>query len=199
MVKKILSLFLIAITLLSLVACGNSEEKVGKDTYFGQLKELTVTVDGKDLTVPKSYSDLVLEHGFVAHEVYRERRYEYGDNSTSVTSTVANDRFLMVYVANLDKSQYPYLDGTTVVGGTVWLGEGVELSLDVSETDTMDTIKEKYGEPDFIDYNEKNTHYYYEVPHLSTEHYDYGVSFVFDAQGTLKTVNYGDFDPIYLR
>ena len=198
MAKKILSLFLIAITLLSLVACGNSEEKVGKDTYFGQLKELTVTVDGKDLTVPKSYSDLVLEHGFVAHEVYREQRYEYGDN-TSVESTVANGRFLMVYVENLDKSQYPNLDGTTVVGGTVWLGEGVELSLDVSETDTMDTIKGKYGELDFIDYNERNTHYYYEVPNMSTEQIKYGVSFVFDAQGTLKTVNYGDFDPIYLR
>lgn len=198
MVKKIFSLLLIAITILSLVACGNSEEKVGKDTYFGQLKELTVTVDGKDLTVPKSYSDLVLEHGFVAHEVYREQRYEYGDN-TSVESTVANGRFLMVYVENLDKSQYPNLDGTTVVGGTVWLGEGVELSLDVSETDTMDTIKGKYGEPDFIDYNERNTHYYYEVPNMSTEQIKYGVSFVFDAQGTLKTVNYGDFDPIYLR
>ena len=198
MAKKIFSLLLIAITLLSLVACGNSEEKVGKDTYFGQLKELTVTVDGKDLTVPKSYSDLVLEHGFVAHEVYREQRYEYGDN-TSVESTVANGRFLMVYVENLDKSQYPNLDGTTVVGGTVWLGEGVELSLDVSETDTMDTIKGKYGEPDFIDYNERNTHYYYEVPNMSTEQIKYGVSFVFDAQGILKTVNYGDFDPIYLR
>lgn len=198
MIKKVFSLLLIAITLLSLVACGNSEEKVGKDTYFGQLKELTVTVDGKDLTVPKSYSDLVLEHGFVAHEVYREQRYEYGDN-TSVESTVANGRFLMVYVENLDKSQYPNLDGTTVVGGTVWLGEGVELSLDVSETDTMDTIKGKYGEPDFIDYNERNTHYYYEVPNMSTEQIKYGVSFVFDAQGILKTVNYGDFDPIYLR
>ena len=198
MAKKILSLFLIAITLLSLVACGNSEEKVDKDTYFGQLKELTVTVDGKDLTVPKSYSDLVLEHGFVAHEVYREQKYEYGDN-TSVESTVANGRFLMVYVENLDKSQYPNLDGTTVVGGTVWLGEGVDLSLDVSEADTMDTIKGKYGEPDFIDYNERNTHYYYEVPNMSTEQIKYGVSFVFDAQGTLKTVNYGDFDPIYLR
>ena len=198
MAKKIFSLLLIAIILLSLVACGNSEEKVGKDTYFGQLKELTVTVDGKDLTVPKSYSDLVLEHGFVAHEVYREQKYEYGDN-TSVESTVANGRFLMVYVENLDKSKYPNLDGTTVVGGTVWLGEGVELSLDVSETDTMDTIKGKYGEPDFIDYNERNTHYYYEVPNMSTEQIKYGVSFVFDAQGILKTVNYGDFDPIYLR
>lgn len=198
MAKKIFSLLLIAITLLSLVACGNSEEKVGKDTYFGQLKELTVTVDGKDLTVPKSYSDLVLEHGFVAHEVYRERRYEYGDNKM-VSSTVANDRFLMVYIENLDKSQYPKLDGTTVVGGTVWLGEGVELSLDVSETDTIDTIKGKYGEPDFIDYNERNTHYYYEVPNMSAEQIKYGVSFVFDAQGILKTVNYGDFDPIYLR
>ena len=198
MIKKIFSLLLIAITILSLVGCGASEEKVGKDTYFGQLKELTVTVDGKDLTVPKSYSDLVLEHGFVAHEVYREQKYEYGDN-TSVESTVANGRFLMVYVENLDKGQYPNLDGTTVVGGTVWLGEGVELSLDVSETDTMDTIKGKYGEPDFIDYNERNTHYYYEVPNMSTEQIKYGVSFVFDAQGILKTVNYGDFDPIYLR
>ena len=63
----------------------------------------------------------------------------------------------------------------------------------------MDTIKGKYGEPDFVDYNEKNTHYYYEVPNMSTEQIKYGVSFVFDAQGILKTVNYGDFDPIYLR
>ena len=198
MTKKIFSLLLITITILSLVGCGTSEEKIGKDTYFGQLKELTVTVDGKDLSVPKHYSDLVLEHSFVAHETYRERRYEYGDN-TSVESTVANGRFLMVYVENLDKSQYPYLDGTTVVGGTVWLGEGVELSLDISEADTMDTVKEKYGEPDFIDYNERNTHYYYEVPNMSTEQIKYGVSFVFDAQGKLKTINYGDFNPIYLQ
>ena len=75
--KKILSLILVLITLLALASCGSTkeEEKIGKDTYFGQLKELSVKIDGKELNVPMDYFDLVTTFNFSAHEVYAEDKY----------------------------------------------------------------------------------------------------------------------------
>lgn len=216
--KRLICFLMVLITIFSLAGCqlGKTEpekenpqtsdntthevetEEKDKNVSIKELKDFSIKVDGISLTFPMQYAEFkklikVNEMSFVSNV----KGYFEPDWTQDMSADIGNKHHGYIYLKNTTGENVTSLDEFTVIGLQLKPQEGIELEIEIFDDDTVESLKERFGEPDYE--TDKVPLLYYSVPNITIDGETFGVEFWLNhySADILNHVKIGCFNRVY--
>ena len=217
--RKLISLLLVFILKFCFACCGANEEPK-KDNQLTEstekienadkeniktekqqlkdLKEFPIKLNGKDVSFPSVYSDFKKSFECKELAIFPEDIKNGFEANFGKPMPVSFGEFFSrrLYLKNLTGENELYYFKLSVTGIEVDLTEDIELCADISKTDTLNYIIEKFGTPEYE--NEEKLILHYSLPNIKIADDIFGITFFFNDNGNgIKNVQLGYFGNLY--